>query len=186
MSTGPINPYTTPSEVSDLPLPAGDNGLADRGQRFGAAFLDGILISVITFPIQFLTGFFARSQTQSTGIVEQLLMMLLGVVLMLVLHGYLLVRRGQTIGKYALGIQIVDYKTGGLLPFFRVFVLRYLWLTPLGILAALIPGIIDDLAVNAIVFIDILMIFGRNRRCLHDYIAGSKVVKYGGDRLQVL
>lgn len=53
---------------------------------------------------------------------------------------------------------------------------------PLLVVVMLIPGAIDDLLVNIVVLIDALMIFGAERRCLHDYIAGSKVVLYRENR----
>ncbi len=182
MPIEPMNPYAAPTSLPGPPVPTSDNDLADRGARFGAAFLDGLLIGAITLPVQLLTGFFFRSQTQDATTVEQLLMILFNVLVILLLNGYLLFKRGQTIGKMALGIQIVDYRTGRLLPPLRVYVYRYLWLTPLGILAAVIPGLVDDLILNVVVLVDIIMIFGRERRCLHDYIAGSKVVKYQPER----
>lgn len=91
-------------------------------------------------PIQFVTGFYQRASTQTTGIVEQFLMALLGIGVMLALNGYLLFTRGQSIGKLLTKIQIVDFESGGLLPFLRVFVFRYLWTLPLLVVVMLIPG----------------------------------------------
>jgi uncharacterized RDD family membrane protein YckC len=98
------------------------------------------------------------------------------------LNGYLLTTRGQTIGKLLTKIQIVDVQSGDLLPFLRVYVYRYLWTLPLLLVVILIPGPADDLLVNVVYLIDALLIFGSDRRCLHDYIAGSKVVIYRAKR----
>ena len=74
-------------------------------------------------------------------------------------------------------IRIVDATTGALISFVRVYVYRYLWLTPLVLIAALIPGQVDDILINLVALVDGLFIFGKERRCLHDYIAGSKVIR---------
>ena len=58
------------------------------------------------------------------------------------------------------------------------FFYRYLWSLPLVGAVILIPGSLDDFLVNIILLLDVLMIFGASRRCLHDLIAGSKVVRY--------
>ena len=96
----------------------------------------------------------------------------------LILNGYLLVTRGQSIGKVLTKIQVVDFKTGLLLPFLRIYVYRHLWTLPIVVVVVLIPGSIDDLLLNVMVMIDVVLIFGENRRCFHDLLAGSKVVVY--------
>jgi uncharacterized RDD family membrane protein YckC len=116
------------------------------------------------------------------GMLEQFAMSLLSIVIMLALNGYLLAKRGQTIGKLVTKIQIVDYTTGELLPFVRVYVLRYLWMLPLAVLCLLVPGVVDDYLLGIISIANILFIFRADRRCLHDLIAGSKVVLYDEDR----
>ena len=75
----------------------------------------------------------------------------------------LLRREGQTVGKLLLRIRIVDEETGVKGPVFKSIVLRYFvnWLL------TLIPPY---------VVIDHAFIFAKNRRCVHDYLAGTKVV----------
>jgi uncharacterized RDD family membrane protein YckC len=131
----------------------------------------------ITLPVGLATGFYARAQTQQVGILEQFAMVALGLIVMLAFQGYLLATRGQTIGKWLTKIRIVDAKTGALLPFVRVYVYRYLWLMPLVLIVAMVPGVIDDLLINLVTIVDALFIFGKERRCLHDFIAGSKVIR---------
>lgn len=183
MSDGTYNPFAVSPEMSgmDPATEAGDQ-LAGRMSRLGAAFVDGFLMMIIVLPIQFASGFFARAQQQQTGALETIVMSFVGMGVMLLLNGYFLVKRGQSLGKMAAGVQIVDFQTGQLLPFLRVYVFRYLWSLPLSVLVALIPGQGDDIAVNIILLIGILLIFGESRRCLHDYIAGSRVVLYKAGR----
>ena len=126
------NPYAPPETggVSEFVTdPRGDE-LARRLTRLAAAIVDGILLLVILVPVQFATGYFQRAMAQQQGLLEQLLMSLLGVVTMLVLNGYLLATRGQTIGKVLTKIQIVDVQSGKLLPFVQVYVYRNLWTVP--------------------------------------------------------
>ncbi len=75
----------------------------------------------------------------------------------------LLRREGQTVGKLLLHIRIVDEESGVKGTVFKSIVLRYFvnWLL------TLIPPY---------VLIDHLLIFAKNRRCVHDYLAGTKVV----------
>lgn len=180
------NPYVAPSTVTEAEVitdPSVEE-LAGRFTRFAAAMVDGFLLMAIVIPIQYATGFFQRSLSQQVGVFEQLAMSLLGMAVMLVLNGYLWATRGQSIGKMLTGIQIVDFESGHLLPFVKVYVYRYLWSLPLFIAVIFIPTTVDDMLVNLIVLIDVLLIFGTYRRCLHDYIAGSKVVLYRANRVR--
>jgi len=86
----------------------------------------------------------------------------------LVLNGYLLHKRGQTIGKWALGIKIVSLHNEKILPLWKVFFVRYV---P-QVLVAMIP-----LAGSILILINDLFIFRKNKRCVHDYIAGTKVIR---------
>lgn len=175
------NPYAAPSEtsyVSDIPSVKRKHELARRFTRFASAFIDGLILMAVLVPVMFTTGYMDRARAQQVGVAEQIAMSLLGMAVMLIFNGYFLVTRGQSIGKILTKIQIVDARSGDLLPFLRVYVLRYLWVLPLSIVTLLIPGATDDLLVNLAVLMDLLMIFGGDRKCLHDAIAGSKVVMY--------
>ncbi len=178
------NPYAPPMEIGPIHVDSEtfESNLAGRFTRLVATLVDGLLQIAITLPIQFATGYFARAQTQSVGVVEQLLEVVLSIVVMLGLNGYLLASRGQSIGKLLTKIQIVDAKSGTLLPFANVFVYRYFWSLPVAIIFIFIPGTTDDQILNIIVLLGILLIFGAERRCLHDYIAGSRVVLYRPER----
>ncbi|MEZ6093475.1 MAG: RDD family protein [Pirellulaceae bacterium] len=155
---------------------------AGRFTRFAASIVDGILMAGFIYAIQVATGNWDRFTTQEVESSNQFAIYLIGIFVFLALNGYLLAKRGQTIGKLVTKIQIVDARYGNLLPFLRVYVLRYLWPFPFQVLAYLIPGKTDDLIFYWIVLIDVLVIFDSNRRCLHDYIAGSQVVLYRADR----
>lgn len=91
---------------------------------------------------------------------------------------WLLVARGQTFGKLITGIQVVDYHDNRLLPFFRIFVLRHNFLLPLILTAILYPGIISYFLLWMFMNLDAAPIFLTGRRCVHDYVACSKVVRF--------
>jgi uncharacterized RDD family membrane protein YckC len=76
--------------------------------------------------------------------------------------------RGQTLGKIALGIRIVDDLDGDNPGFWRAVVLRQV-----------VPGVIGGLPIIGQVFLlaDVLSSFGEDRRCLHDLLADTKVVE---------
>jgi len=105
---------------------------------------------------------------QTASLVEMVGHGVAGIVIFLVLHGYFLATRGQTIGKIAAGVRIVDFHTGQLLSFGKLIGLRVI---PVWV-AAVVP-----FAGGCLALIDILFIFGNDRRCVHDLIAGTKVVE---------
>lgn len=176
------NPYRTPMHRSSSSSSGPTHELARRFTRFSAALVDGLLALLIILPVQLQTNFFERVRAQAVGIGEQIFMTLFGMAVSLLLNGYLLYSRGQTIGKLSTKIQIVDHKTSKLLPFYRVYLLRYLWTLPIVPLVIFIPGEIDNMIMGAVIWIGILLIFTDSQRCLHDHFAGSDVVLYKPDR----
>jgi uncharacterized RDD family membrane protein YckC len=88
-------------------------------------------------------------------------------LLFLVLHAFLLVRRGQTIGKAILGLRIVRSDGSKPAPF-RLIGVRY------GLFYALM---IVPMAGVAVMLVDVLLIFRKSRQCLHDSAADTIVVK---------
>ncbi|MEM1068094.1 MAG: RDD family protein [Planctomycetota bacterium] len=164
------NPYQAPLTDSDQPLPTRPGGpvLARRLTRLAAAILDGIINMVVLLPIFFFSGFLDRSLEQTVTLTEEAIYGIVGAVIYLVIHGYLLATKGQTVGKMLLKIQVVDYQSSQVIPFGKMVGLRYL---PIWI-AGLIPFI-----GNVLVLVDVLAIFGQERRCVHDLLAGTKVVE---------
>jgi uncharacterized RDD family membrane protein YckC len=79
----------------------------------------------------------------------------------------LISKTGQTVGKRIVGIRIVKTPTGELPGFLHGVVLR-IW----------VMGLITSIPYlgGCIALIDYLFIFGQERRCLHDYIASTKVI----------
>jgi uncharacterized RDD family membrane protein YckC len=167
------NPYQTPqSDVSNPPpLPGEYNELAGRWQRLGAAIIDGLLLLVIMSPMMFFGGYFsaameAAQRGQQVGFGTILFWTALSFVVFVAVQAYPLNLNGQTWGKKLLDIKIVDLN--GAKPALATILLkRYL---PIQAASAIpILGGIFGL-VNA------LFIFRADKRCIHDLIAGTRVV----------
>ena len=84
--------------------------------------------------------------------------------------------RGQSIGKRIVGIRVVrlDGSKAGIV---YAWVLRELAITGIGFMTGLIPIIGPILLRPAFHITDWCMIFSDDQRCLHDLIAGTKVVR---------
>ena len=164
------NVYAPPE--SELEIPLDEPPLAGRWARFWGAIIDGLIGMAIAFPAMFLTGYWDRAMAQQVTMLETLLYGVFGFVMFAVLHGYLLAKNGQTIGKKLVGTRIVSTVSNQVLPFWKVLFVRYL---PISV-AANIP-----LAGGLLVIIDDLFIFRNNKRCVHDLIAGTKVIKAGAN-----
>jgi uncharacterized RDD family membrane protein YckC len=92
---------------------------------------------------------------------------LVGGLLMLILQIYLLWTRSQTLGKYFVKAQVVDFETGKPANFLSC-----------GVLRILVNGLISNLPCIGFIYgiADTLFIFRDDRRCIHDLIASTTVV----------
>ncbi|RVU86636.1 RDD family protein [Leucothrix sargassi] len=160
------NVYATPDSTlkQDTITPE----LASRSDRFIAVFIDLLANLAVSLPFLYLTGYLEKARAGLVGPADVVTLFVFSLVVYAALHGYLLSKYGQTIGKRLLGIQIVDVNTNQIVSFAKVFTMRYL---PTNV-AIQVP-VIGQL----LLLIDALMIFRKNRRTLHDMIAGTKVVE---------
>lgn len=166
------NPYTPP-EASLSGEPDTENGeLASRGQRFGAAFVDGLLAIAWSVPLMYAFGIFEyQNQGEEPPFSTMLLFGALGFLIFTLIHGYLLHKNGQTIGKKLLSIRITDLNDN-VPPLSKLLGWRYL---PISVVS-LIPVVGTFLPL-----VDALFVFRSDRRCIHDLIAGTKVVQVAKD-----
>jgi len=95
--------------------------------------------------------------------------LILGQVVFLILHVYLLEKRGQNIGKRMLDIAIVDRDTLEKPNFGTLYPKRYLLFELLAIIGY---GLIFLFRV-----VDLLMLYRDDRRTIHDIVANTIVVK---------
>lgn len=164
------NPYGAPdAAVAEVMV---DGNLAGRGERLGAALIDAAMMMAIVMPMMFLGGYWtqvmaAAEAGQKVAASTQVMWGLVGFAVFLLVQGYPLAKGAQTWGKRMLGLRIVGLD--GSQPTLAQLVLkRYLPMQGL----ALIP-----LAGNLLATINVLLIFRRDRRCGHDLVAGTQVVR---------
>ncbi|MDC0679104.1 RDD family protein [Sorangium atrum] len=164
------NPYQPPTSIEPMAdSERARDGSASRMSRFWAAMIDGVLAIVIFVPLQYFAGVYRDfPKISEPPFWQSLLWALAGLAITLVLHGTFLARSAQTIGKKALGIQIVNASDGKPAAFGTIALRRLLPMS----LVALIPYVGGVLSI-----INPLFIFRKDRRCVHDHIAGTRVVK---------
>jgi len=155
------NPYAPPQAVvADVIDPASGIQLADRGTRLGAALLDGLIILVMVY-LPFMLSVMVGGQESMSWI--GLVVAGIGLIVWLFFTVKFLGENGQSIGKKACKIKILR-KDGSEVSISRVIIGRNVVNGLLGIIP--LYGIIDP-----------LFIFGNARRCVHDYIADTIVIK---------
>jgi uncharacterized RDD family membrane protein YckC len=169
------NPYAAPGAVVEDSYAFDANDLearkASRWQRLGAAFLDGIVISLCMMPVFFqsFAAYNARVHGQTPpafALSGYMVFCFVLALVVIVVNCILLSRNAQTIGKKLLGIKIVR-TDGSQATLGRIFLTRYLPIRLFGFIPLVGP---------IITIVDVLMIFGDERRCLHDRIADTIVV----------
>lgn len=178
MST-PSNNYAPPqSAVADVST--GDEAFerASRGSRLLAVILDSIIFTIplsVSYATTFRTiladrasagnPFHVWATMYATGVpfyIGSLInLVLLGITAMLVY------KNGQTIAKKLLGIKVVR-TDGSRASFARIFWLRNVLNTVI-MFVPLFGGLYS--------LVDSLMIFGKARRCCHDLIADTIVIR---------
>ena len=165
------NPYQAPLAAVADPYNEGALEAADRGTRLAAFFLDGLIgagivgiLAAIAIPAMLSARRGAGGEAAGVLLLMLLLCAFLGVLIwnLVWIHKY-----GQTIGKRIMKVRIVrnDATRAG---FSRIFFLRML-----------VPGLIGSIPFVGALFtlVDICFIFRDDRRCIHDLIADTVVVK---------
>jgi uncharacterized RDD family membrane protein YckC len=162
------NPYAPPqAEVRDPPHPGETGQLASLKLRFVGAVVDAVISLLVTVPLGILTGYWQDAFAGNVDYVEAYTISLASFVAFAALHGYWLAKHGQTIGKRLVGTRIVNAHDEQLPGLGKLLGLRYGVVS----LISLIPTVGSFFAL-----IDVLLIFRADRRCVHDLIAGTKVI----------
>jgi len=160
-ATPAANPYAAPqSAVDDAPTEGFE--LATRGERFAAAVIDGLCFGGLGI----LAALIAPSMK---GVGETAIYAAIGIGFFVVagINLRLLYTSAATIGKRAMKIRVA--RTDGSQPSLsRLVFMRGL---PQWLISA-IPYL-----GNLFSLVDSLFIFGSARRCVHDYIADTVVIK---------
>jgi uncharacterized RDD family membrane protein YckC len=145
--------------------------LAGRGRRLVATLIDAVLVPALTLLAVMVTDVMEDAEDY-VDILWIVHVFLLAVASYLALNGYLLWSRGQTIGKAIMGIAIVSHATGDPAPLWKLVCVRALAFPVLYLLV--VPPL------TVLPLIDLAFIFGKQRRCLHDRLAGTSVVTTSG------
>jgi len=165
----PEIPYAAPAgTVADAPVR--ETELADRGLRLAAVFLDGLFAGLAMVP--FFIGLFAGigpDGNMDMGVGSGIAMALGGCACpgVIAWTGVVLWRGGDTSARRRLGIRVVR-RDGSHCGLARIFFARYLPVTVLG-MVPFVGGLVS--------LVDALLIFRDDRRCLHDEIADTIVIK---------
>ncbi|WP_211326916.1 RDD family protein [Roseateles depolymerans] len=145
-----------------------DPVLADRGTRLLAAIVDGLILAALAWALTNVPVVNALLTPKDESFFAlNVGALLVGYPLFLVVQGWCLVQRSQTLGKMLCGIRIVR-TDGSPASAARLLGLRYGvgYLTSISFVLSSLYGIIDS-----------LLIFRSSRQCLHDTIADTKVIK---------
>jgi uncharacterized RDD family membrane protein YckC len=186
----PANPYSPPGSDVNAGLQTSGQAFepAERGTRLWAVMVDGFLISLPLLPMVVAGIYFGLQADAALGVAmraeegglvpgrdESLLIGLgitgfvgfLGALAVAIYQWVLITRTGQTLGKKWNGIRI-ERIDGGRMSFGTGVFLRN-W----------VPKLISGVPYLGGIFqlVDCLFIFRDDRRCIHDHIAGTRVVR---------
>jgi uncharacterized RDD family membrane protein YckC len=166
------NPYAPVSNVGVVQRAA--LPLASIGKRFAGFLVElviGFIMLIPGYALMLLDPGMAQP-TPELGAMGLLgmLWLLVGGLSLFAIQIYLLVTRSQTIGKFFVKTQIVDFETGEPAGFVKA-----------GLLRLFVSGLISSIPCVGGVYalVDHLFIFREDRRCIHDLIAGTNVVDIG-------
>ena len=162
------NPYQTPTQFGYQPSQL---RLASRVKRFCGALIDNFALFLSFIP-GIVVFFIGIATADSSGgpdaavpfIFGGFALMFVGVLVVLGIQIYLMANSSQSIGKYLLKMQVIDFNTHQRSSFVQVCLLR----SVIGVfLLSQVPfyGIIDA-----------CFIFREDYRCLHDLIGNSIVI----------
>ncbi len=141
--------------------------LASRGDRIVARLLDSALVVMLCVIIYFPNYLYLNiSEDVETGVA---VIATAVVIFFYVYQIYLLTTTGQTVGKRLVKIRVVKNDTETVAGFTKNVLIREL-------LSDVIDVVIPIYGLANIAFL-----FGKEKRCLHDRLAGTKVVDVSGE-----
>jgi uncharacterized RDD family membrane protein YckC/DNA-directed RNA polymerase subunit M/transcription elongation factor TFIIS len=145
--------------------------IADPMKRLMGAIVDLLATGLLMAPgIGLMVAGAAAMQDES----EPPMLLIIGILLIglglfagFAIQLYLLIKSSQSIGKYFMKIQILDYETNKPADLVKTLLLR-----------TFVNGLIGQFTCAPLYFlVDSLFVFNDERRCLHDQIAGTYVVE---------
>jgi uncharacterized RDD family membrane protein YckC len=173
-------PQSVVADISSYDLPFEK---ATRSSRLLAVIIDGLIFSIPWIPfyvVAFSASFHSRMNPQAVlaawfaAVARAGMSLYIGGVLniaLIVVTIILVHRNAQTIGKKLMGIKVAR-KDGSRASLGRIFWMRNVLNSIVSILLLIVPIVGGFYSL-----IDSLMIFGGQRRCCHDYIADTIVIR---------
>jgi uncharacterized RDD family membrane protein YckC len=147
--------YPPPPQTPQTPQGFGASGpRAGFWQRFGAVFIDGIVVAIVPLIV---IGIGAGSHSGALVALGYILAIGGGIGYYVYLEGG---PTGQTLGKRAMGIRVIDFNTGGPIGYGRAF---------LRVIGRWISGIPCYLGY-------LWMLWDKEKQCWHDKMANDVVV----------
>ena len=161
-SFGASDPFAPAPVAADLATPM---------QRLAASLLDGLVSLPAVIPLVLAIAPLEDSDVAPVLTGSQwtwLAVAVLWLLAVMVINLVLLTKRGQTLGKKWMGIRIARIDDDGNPGFVKAVLLR-----------GFVNGLIGSIPLLGPVYslVDICFIFREDRRCIHDHIAGTRVVK---------
>lgn len=167
------NVYEAPQSDVTTSVISSDLELASRWSRLGASILDSILLILALMPFMYGLGWFdILLQGEEPSLLFSLGMGVLGIIIFFAINIKFLLSNGQTVGKKLVNIKIVDMY--GARPILASHLLkRYL--------TYFVPNQVPYIG-GVFAFINVLFIFREDKRCIHDLLAGTQVVRCKQER----
>lgn len=150
MATYPPPPQTQPGMV-----PGGASGpRAGFWTRFAAVVIDGIIVAIVPVVVIIIGAVAGSGAILALGYI---VLLGLGIFYEVYFHGK---SPGQTPGKKAMGIRVIDFSTGGPIGYGRAF---------LRLIGRYISGLVCYLGY-------LWMLWDKEKQCWHDKMANDVVV----------
>lgn len=187
------NPYATPTAQLRTSNDSSEIQLATRGRRLGAWLLDGLIFFIIFYFLAIIIFLFVMG-AQGTDIdntavelneflnpsdfsltsinlldVYMYLQILIALGMYTLINGYLLHKRGQSLGKMMLNISIRDKDSMEVPPLSRILLKRYLIIDAVQLINVPLFLIVE--------LVDMLSIFRQDKRMVHDMLANTVVIQ---------
>ena len=154
-------------DSGDLPPVEQTSELASPWVRLAAVIIDGLIVGIpalIFWVLAFASLISGEDDASGALTLAGFVVIIVIIVIQLALLG----TRGQTIGKIALKIRIVDAQTGAHPGWARLVLLR-----------AIVNGILTSIPFLGTIYwiVDSLFIFRADHRTIHDLYSGTRVDK---------
>ena len=144
--------------------------LAGFGRRIVATGIDVVVVPLLAVIIMLVTGTLEHAEDY-VGYRPVVTAILLGAASYLILNGWLLWKYGQTLGKKLLGIAIVMDVDNSKPSIVRLLLVRGLFFPLLYLI------VVPWMLLLLLPIVDQAFIFRKDRRCLHDLVAGTRIVR---------